>query len=322
LDLTFFGMGLRPLAALAEIPTMPKSRYEIMKRVMPTLGRRSLEMMFCSATVQTNLDFRSEADLARKYRASACVSPIVAALFANSPYQNGRRTGRMTERYAIWDETDTGRSGRFAWMVDEALTYRSHADWALGLRRLFVHRDGLYRDAGDQSFKELYDAAKVNEDDWQDHLGGIFPEVRLKSFIELRSADAGCGEIVVALNALWTGLLYDEQSLSDVLSLCAGWRSPEWERMAQAASLNGLAAQTDFGPMTELAAELIRLADDGLKRRAKASLNEKDERAHLAPLQTLVHMGASQAELLVKRFGDDAEAARSFAAADLWEFPW
>ncbi len=322
LELQFFGLGLRPLAPLAGIPTMPKSRYAIMKRVMPTLGRRSLEMMFSTATVQTNLDYRDEADMARKFRAAACLSPIAAALFANSPYQNGQLTGRMTERYAIWDDTDTERSGRFAWMVDQPLTYQAYSEWAKGLRLLFLYRQGLYQDAGNTSFANLLDQGLVDESDWQQHLGGIFPEVRLKNFLELRSADGGCGQMVVALNAFWTGLLYDEQALSDALALCEGWESTGWERMARAAATDALAAETDFGPMLELTKEVLRIADAGLQRRGRVALTEKDERTHLAPLHALVHMGASQAELLVKRFGNDAEAARCFATADLWEFPW
>jgi glutamate--cysteine ligase len=322
LGLRFFGMGLRPVQALPEIPLMPKSRYQIMKTVMPRLGRRSLEMMFSTATVQTNLDYGSEADMARKFRASACLSPIVAALFANSPYQNAKPTGRMSERYAIWDHTDTQRSGRFAWMLDAPLSYQAYVDFAKAQRMIFRVQDGRYIEAGDQSFAAMLKTGEVGLGDWSDHLGGIFPEVRLKNLIELRSADGGCGEMVVALNALWVGLLYDEQALDEALALSADWRSNAWEKLAQSASRDGLSGSCELGSMLELATELLRIADQGLARRQIADASDKDERRHLAPLHALVHMGASSAELLLRRFGDDGLAARRFCAEKLWEFPW
>jgi glutamate--cysteine ligase len=322
LGLRFFGMGLRPVQALPEIPLMPKSRYQIMKAVMPTLGRRSLEMMFGTATVQTNLDYGSEADMARKFRASACLSPIVAAMFANSPYQNAKPTGRMSERYAIWDHTDTQRSGRFAWMLDKPLSYQTYVEFAKAQRMIFRVENGHYIEAGDQSFAAMLKAGEVGSDDWAAHLGGIFPEVRLKNLIELRSADGGCGEMVVALNALWVGILYDEQALDEALALSADWRSEAWEELAQSAARDGLSGSCALGSTLELASELLRIADQGLARRKIVDAADEDERRYLAPLHALVHMGASSAELLLRRFGDDAQAARQFCARKLWEFPW
>ena len=322
LGLSFFGMGLRPVTPLCDLPMMPKSRYQIMQRIMPTLGSRSLEMMFSTATVQTNLDFRSEHDMARKFRVSACLSPVVAALFANSPYQNGRRTGRATERYAIRDDTDVQRSGRFDWMVDEQQTYASYTEWAKDQRMIFVHRDGLYHEASGLSFAEHAASSAYQTGDWEHHLGGIFPEVRLKSFMELRSADTGCGQMVVALNALWTGLLYDEDSLKLAEDLTSDWRSSGWQELATSAATDGLSGVSDYGSLQELAAAVLVLAEGGLERRARLNEQGHDERLYLAPLHMLVHLGASQAELLVQRFGDDAESARQFCAQELWEFPW
>ena len=293
-----------------------------MQKVMPTLGSRSLEMMFSTATVQTNLDFRSEQDMARKFRVSACLSPVVAALFANSPYQNGQRTGRATERYAIWDDTDVNRSGRFDWMVDEGQTYERYAQWAQRQRMIFIHREGLYHQASGQSFAEHAASSAYHEGDWEHHLGGVFPEVRLKSFIELRSADTGCGQMVVALNALWTGLLYDQESLDMADDLTRDWRSSEWQDLASSAATDGLSGVSALGSLRELAAAILVLADDGLERRARLDERGQDERLYLKPLHMLVHWGASQAELLVQRFGDDARSARQFCAQDLWEFPW
>ena len=322
LGLTFFGMGLRPMTALCDVPTMPKSRYEIMKNLMPTLGSRSLEMMFATATIQTNLDFRDEDDMARKYRVSACLSPVVAALFANSPYQNGRPTGRMTERYAIWDDTDTQRSGRFDWMLDHKQSYHNYARWAAEQRMLFLYRNGIYKPASDHSFTVHAQSAGAEPHDWEQHLAGIFPEIRLKSFLELRSADAGCGQMVIALNALWTGILYDQQSLDMADELTRDWTSASWQQLATSAATDGLSGVSDYGSLRELAAAVLTLAEGGLERRAYLDDKGQDERLYLAPLHVLVHLGLSQAELMIQRFGDDAQSALEFAAKDLWEFPW
>jgi glutamate--cysteine ligase len=322
LGLSFFGMGLRPITAVSDVPTMPKSRYEIMKSLMPTLGSRSLEMMFSTATIQTNLDFRNEADMARKYRVSACLSPVVAALFANSPYQNGRRTGRMTERYAIWDDTDTQRSGRFDWMVEQRQSYQTYADWAAQQRMLFLYRNELYQPASDHSFAQHDQTTAARPHDWEQHLAGIFPEIRLKSFLELRSADAGCGQMVVALNALWTGLLYDQEALDLADELTQDWTAASWQQLATTAATHGLSGVSDYGSLKELAAAVLSLAEDGLKRRGHVNGQGHDERLYLAPLHMLVHLGVSQAELMLQRFGEDVESALQFAAKDLWEFPW
>ena len=322
LGLSFFGLGMRPLTALSDIPTMPKSRYEIMKSLMPKLGSRSLEMMFSTATIQTNLDFRNEEDMARKYRVSACLSPVVAALFANSPYQNGRRTGRMTERYAVWDHTDTERSGRFDWMLDHKQSYESYADWAADQRLLFLYRSGVYQPAPDHSFAKHRQTTAAKAQDWEQHLAGIFPEIRLKSFLELRSADAGCGQMVVALNALWTGLLYDQEALNLAEELTQDWMSTSWQQLATSAATDGLSGMSDYGSLKELAAAVVRLAEEGLRRRGRLNEQGQDERLYLAPLHMLVHLGASQAELMLRRFGEDAESAFQFVSKDLWEFPW
>ena len=316
LGLQFFAMGLRPVAPICRIPLMPKSRYDIMRVLMPKLGRRSIEMMFGTATVQTNLDYRSEADFARKFRVSAGLSPIAAALFANSPYQNGRPTGRMTERYAIWDETDTDRSGRFPWMLDQGLRYEDYDAWAAAQRMLFLYRDGRYIDAPERSFEALWSEGSLDAKDWEQHLGGLFPEIRLKKILELRSADSGCGEMVVALNAFWVGLLYDDQALAAADAMTASWQPEAWESLAQTAARDGLSGRSPLGSTVELSAAVLRIASAGLARRGL------DEEKYLAPLQHLVDIGKSQAELLLERFEEDAAAARRFCANHLWEFPW
>ena len=322
LGLTFMGMGLRPRTRLCDVPMMPKSRYAIMKELMPQLGRRSLEMMFGTATIQTNLDYVDEADMAKKFRVAACWSPVVAALFANSPYQNGAPSGRMTERYAIWDHTDVLRSGRFDWMLDPQLTYHQYAEWAAAQRMLFLYRDGAYIPAPNVSFLEHARSDQFEPRDWLQHLGGVFPETRLKSFIELRSADAGCGQMVVALSALWTGLFYDQESLDTAHELTREWTSASWQNLAHMAARKGLSGRCDLGSLNELASTLVSLSAAGLGRRARRNAQGDDEQVHLAPLQRLVHGGASQAELMIDRFGDDVGAAVQFVSRDLWEFPW
>jgi glutamate--cysteine ligase len=316
LGLTFFAMGLRPCTAVPNVPLMPKARYEIMRSIMPTLGSRSLEMMFGTATIQANIDYADEADFSEKFWLAGRASPIVAALYANSPYQNGRRTGQMTGRYGIWDDTATDRSGRFDFMIDEPMTYAQYARWVYDQQMFFVSRPEGYVDMRQHSFRSAQAAGLAREEDWSLHLSTVFPEVRLKNIIELRSADGGTGDLVVALNALWMGLLYDTTARAELRQLVGHWTSQTVEQVAASATEHGLGGTADGQPMLNLAGDLLAIATAGIRRRGRG------EECTLDVLNALLRSGKSQAEHAVARFGDDAAATRRFVAQRLSTCPW
>jgi glutamate--cysteine ligase len=287
-----------------------------MRSIMPTLGSRSLEMMFGTATIQANIDYADEADFSEKLWLALRASPIVAALYANSPYQNGRHTGQMTSRYGIWDDTATDRSGRFDFMIDDSMTYARYARWVYNRQMFFVSRPEGYVDMRQHTFRSALAAGLATEQDWPLHLSTVFPEVRLKNIIELRSADAGTGDLVVALNALWMGLLYDATARAELRHLVGHWTSQTVEEVAASATEHGLGGTADGRPMLGLASDLLAIAGAGLQRR------DRGEACTLDVLSALVRSGKSQAEHAVARFGDDAAAARRFVAHRLTTCPW
>ncbi len=323
LKLDFFAMGVRPVLPVSRIPRMPKARYRVMEEVMPTLGARSLEMMFSTGTIQCNLDYSDESDMALKYHCGALVSPILTALVANSPYQEGRRTGLMSTRQAIWDQTATMRSGRFEWMVENKLTYEDYARFAANQPLLFRKEGDQWGRADQRSFLDHLTRGDVQTDDWELHLTSIFPEIRLKHMLELRGADAGTGDLVIAVNAFWTGLFYDHEAIKTVLDHLDFIQPDQWERLAQACQKDGLAALVKgLPPVRELARMTVQHAKEGLKRRAIFNEKGEDESIWLRPLEDFLELGASPAELLVARFNDDALAARSFLCGTVQHSPW
>lgn len=323
LGLSFFAMGLRPVLAVPAVPRMPKARYRAMEQVMPSLGSRSLEMMFSTGTIQCNLDYSSEADMAAKFRCGALVSPILTALVANSPYQHGRRTGFMSTRQAIWDETATARSGRFPWMVQPGSTYADYAHFAAMQPLLFQQHGDEVGPGDDLPFLSHYQNGDMDLRDWERHLTTVFPEVRLKHMLEMRGADGGTGDLVIAVNAFWTGLLYDEVARDTALRELSGVNEHQWERMARTCQQDGLAAvEEGLPPVQELASAAVSWAKQGLQRRARLNKAGEDESVWLRPLEELLELGASPAELLVARFGDDAMAARDFLCRDVQRSPW
>lgn len=323
LGLEFFAMGLRPVLPVAGTPRMPKARYRFMEEVMPLLGARSLEMMFSTATIQCNLDYCDETDMAEKFRCGALLSPVLTALVANSPYQGGRRTGLMSTRQAIWDETATARSGRFPWMIEGPLSYANYAAFASSQPLLFLQRGDHLSAADHQSFLTHFKEGTLDLDDWALHLTTIFPEVRLKHMLELRGADGGTGDLVIAVNAFWTGILYDDEARNNALTHLESLDANSWDTLARVCQKDGLRARIkDLPPVAEIAAAAIGWAKEGLARRARRNKAGEDESVWLRPLEQFLELGASPAELLVARFGDDALAARSFLAGDIQRSPW
>jgi glutamate--cysteine ligase len=305
LGIGFLGLGFSPKWTLAETPVMPKERYRIMMRYMPTRGRRGLDMMFRTATVQVNLDFSDEADMVAKLRVGLALQPVATALFANSPFTDGRPNGYQSYRAEMWRDTDPDRSGLLPFAFDDGMGFERYVDYALDVPMYFVYRDGRYIDVAGASFRDFL-AGKLASlpgerptvDDWADHLTTLFPDVRLKRFLEMRGADAGSFAQIAALPALWTGLLYDQKALDGALALTRDWTVAEMQALRDAVPRQGLRAPFRGGTVHDVAGAMVQLAQSGLKRRARLTRKGEDESKALAPLIETVAEGRSPADRL------------------------
>ena len=309
LGISFLGLGFSPLWTLAETPRMPKSRYGIMTAYMPKVGSLGLDMMYRSCTVQVNLDFASEADMVKKLRVSLALQPLAAALFANSPFTEGKPNGYLSMRSAIWLDTDRARSGMLPFAFEDGMGYERYVDYALDVPMYFVRRDGRYINAAGASFRDFLDGRlpqlpgeKPTLTDWADHLTTLFPEVRLKRFLEMRGADSGNHLSLCALPAFWTGLLYDQASLDAAYDLIKDWTAEERQRLRD--EVPRLALKTPFrnGALRDVAREALKLADAGLKARGHGDFMGSDESIFLMPLFEIVERGRTQAEVLLERY--------------------
>ncbi|RZJ37742.1 MAG: glutamate--cysteine ligase, partial [Brevundimonas sp.] len=211
----FLGAGFDPLWTREQVPVMPKGRYDIMRAYMPKVGTLGLDMMLRTCTIQANLDFDSEADMVAKFRTSLALQPIATALFACSPFTEGRPNGFLSARANVWTDTDADRTGMLGFVFEDGFGFERYADYALDTPMYFAKRDGRYVDASGQSFRD-FQAGKLPAlpgqfptiKDWNDHLTTLFPEVRLKAYLEMRGADGGPWSRICALPALWAGILY------------------------------------------------------------------------------------------------------------------
>lgn len=307
LGIAWMTIGADPFHALGAIPRMPKARYDIMRAYLPTRGSLGLHMMHATATVQANYDYASEADMAEKLRTALGCSPIVSALFANSPLSEGKPNGYATFRVAIWRDTDPDRCGLLPFVFDDAFGYRDYAEWALDVPMFFLVRGGTYHPVGGATFRTLLErgievAGRVERAtlaDWDLHLTTLFPEVRLKRFIEVRGADAGAGPFTCALPAIWKGVLYDPESLRDAWSLVSGFALEQRERALVDVSREGLRARIGGTPALELARALVDIAEAGLDRIARRGETDGDERHFLEPLRAAIAAGKSPAHELL-----------------------
>jgi glutamate--cysteine ligase len=309
LAIGFLGVGFSPKWRLDEIPMMPKQRYEVMKRYMPSVGSRGLDMMFRTATIQVNLDFASEGDMVKKLRVSLALQPVATALFASSPFEEGRPNGFQSLRSEVWRDTDRRRTGMLPFVFEPGMSYERYVDYALDVPMYFVYRDGRYIDMAGRSFRDFM-AGKLpglegmlpTEDDWSDHLTTLFPEVRMKRFLEMRGADGGRWQTITALPALWTGLLYDQQALDEAYELIKDWTHDE--RDALRAGTPRHALRTPFRDTTvgELARQVLRIARTGLKNRARINDKNQDETIYLAPLDVIAGTGETVADRLLARY--------------------
>jgi len=310
-DIGFVALGASPLWTRAETPVMPKGRYKIMANYMPKVGTMGLDMMFRTCTVQVNLDFASEADMVRKLRVSLALQPLSTALFASSPFLERKLNGFQSMRSEIWRDTDKARSGMLAFAFDEGMSYEGYVDWALDVPMYFVKRGDTYHDVAGASFRDLLagrlpqlPGERATMSDWANHLSTLFPEVRLKRFLEMRGCDAGPADMLAAMPAFWVGLLYDATSLDAAWQLVKGWSAAERQALRDAVPTQGLAATIGGRKLAEIAAEVVELSRAGLARRGLKNAAGEDETRFLAPLHGILERGQSLAQVLEARYRD------------------
>ena len=306
LGLGFLGVGMWPDKTRAELPIMPKGRYKIMLDHMPRVGTMGLDMMLRTCTIQTNLDYSSEADMVQKFRVSLALQPLATALFASSPFTEGKPNGYMSYRSHIWTDTDPARTGMLPFVFEDGFGFERYADYALDTPMYFAKRDGRYVDASGQSFRD-FQAGKLPAlpgqyptlKDWNDHLTTLFPEVRLKAYLEMRGADGGPWSRICALPALWAGVLYDAPSLAAAWDLVKDWDIADHERLRRDVTRLGLKAEVAGRSVRDIAVDLVAIAKQGLKNRAKFSGGMVDERGYLSELEDIADSGITPAERLL-----------------------
>jgi glutamate--cysteine ligase len=310
LDLGFLGLGMWPDKTRDELPIMPKGRYAIMLRHMPRVGTMGLDMMLRTCTIQVNLDYSSEADMVRKFRVGLALQPLATALFANSPFLEGKPNGYLSYRSHIWSDTDGARTGMLPFVFEDGFGYDRYVDYALDVPMYFVFRDGRYIDAAGLSFRDFLDGKlpvlpgeKPRLSDWVDHLSTAFPEVRLKSFLEMRGADGGRWNRICALPALWVGLLYDQAALDAAWGEVEHWSLEERQRLRDEVPKLGLATRTPDGETLQtLGKRILAISEAGLNARARFNASGDSESGYLDPLREIVTRGTTPAELLLARY--------------------
>ncbi len=326
LGLGFAPLGFHPTCSRAAMPWMPKSRYAIMRRYMPLVGQYGLDMMQRTCTVQVNLDYSSEADMAQKLRVSLALQPVATALFANSPFMEGRPSGFLSTRAQVWTDTDNARSGMPAAMFEPGFGFERHVEWLLDVPMYFVERDGVYQDVAGESFREYMAGNRpgigdsvATIGDFADHMTTAFTDVRLKRFLEMRGADAGRPDMMLAQSALWVGLLYDAAALAAADALV---RQHPWDayREARAAVPRlALGAPWGKGTLRDLAQDVAAIARDGLRNRARRDESGDDEAKYLDPLSPILAGGPTQAEYWLARYHQawNGDASQIFSESAL-----
>ncbi len=312
LGVGFLGIGAAPTWTRADMPWMPKGRYAIMRRYMEQVGAMGHDMMLRTCTIQTNLDFDSEADMVLKARVALALQPMATALFANSPFLEGAPNGFMSWRAHVWSDTDPDRTGMLPFVFEDGFGFERWIDYALDVPMYFVARDGRYIDVAGRSFRDFMDGRlpelegeRPTLSDWADHLTTIFPEIRIKRFIEVRGADGGPWGRICGLPALWVGLLYDSDSLTAAWDIAKDWTMEEREALRLDAAKHGLQATIRGRSLLDVAREAIALARAGLARRGFAGQASKDETEFLASLEQVVESGESPAQCVLNAWRDE-----------------
>lgn len=309
LGLGFLGMGFHPLAKREDIPWMPKGRYKIMRAYMPTRGDLGLDMMTRTCTVQVNLDFASEQDMVRKFRVSLALQALSTALFANSPFVEGKPSGFLSYRAHVWTRTDPDRTGMLDFVFESSMGFERYVDYMLDVPMYFVYRNGQYIDVSGQSFRDFLQgklAALPGEyptvADWNDHLTTAFPEVRMKRFLEMRGADGGPWERLCALPALWVGLLYSQVALDEAEQLIKEWSIADIKKLQADAPRLGLKAEIGGRALNQVAIDVLAIAKKGLNDRQRLNSLGADESRFLSQLHEIAESGLTSAEIKLQRY--------------------
>lgn len=309
LGIAFLDLGCSPKWSCAETPVMPKSRYGIMSAYMPKVGRLGLDMMFRTATVQVNLDFTGETDMVRKTRVGLALQPIVTAMFANSPFIDGGPSGFLSRRSEIWRDTDADRSGMLPWAFEDGMGFERWVDYALDVPMYFLKRGDRYIDIAGESFRDLLAGKLASQpgeratiSDWANHISTIFPEVRLKRYLEMRGSDAGPWRRLPALPAFWVGLLYDDTALDACWQIVKDWSAQERQTLRDDVPKLGFAATIRGRTLLQLATQTLELSRGGLARRARKDIGGQDETRYLEPLEDLVSRGTTPAEEMLAKY--------------------
>lgn len=308
--LGYLGLGMWPDKTRDALPVMPKGRYAIMLRHMPRVGTMGLDMMLRTCTIQVNLDYQSEADMVKKFRVGLALQPLATALFANSPFTEGKPNGFLSYRSHIWSDTDPARTGMLPFVFEDGFGYERYADYALDVPMYFVYRDGQYIDAAGLSFRDflrgdlsVLPGELPTIDDWNDHLSTAFPEVRLKSFLEMRGADGGPWNRICALPAFWVGLLYDQGALDAAWDLVKHWSMAERETLRSSVPRMALDAPLPGGgTLRDIAGRVLDIAHAGLVARGRLDAGGSNETGFLDPLREIVRSGKVPAQSLLDRY--------------------
>ncbi|MGO6816787.1 glutamate--cysteine ligase [Rhizobium brockwellii] len=306
----FLGIGGSPKWSLSDTPRMPKSRYDIMTKYMPTVGSQGLNMMYRTCTIQVNLDYSSESDMARKMRVATKLQYIATALFASSPFTEGRPNGLQSWRGDIWRDTDNKRAGLLSCVFTPDFGFKTYVDWALDLPMYFVVRGGRYIDCTHITFRQFMNGAlkgTVSEwyptmGDWINHLSTLFPDVRLKRFLEMRGADGGPWHRICALPAFWVGLLYDDEALTAADDLTATWTHDDVKNMRDAVPSLGLDASIAGHRVQDVAREMLAISKSGLIARDRLNSEGKNESIFLSSLEQILAENMTLASELLRQF--------------------
>lgn len=310
LGIGFLGLGASPKWSLEDTPQMPKSRYNIMRSYMPKVGTHGLDMMHRTCTIQVNLDFESEADMVRKIRVGLSLQAVATALFANSPFLDSKPNGFLSYRGEIWRDVDNNRSGLMPFAFDQGFGFEQYVDYALDIPMYFIKRGVNYIDATSITFREYMNGKRpagaeketVTQGDWKNHLSTVFPDVRLKSFLEMRGADGNPWRRICALPAFWVGLLYDEDTLAETEDYLADWTDEERQTMRDTVPKTALNTPFRRGTVLDVAKRVVTLSHQGLRRRSQLNGAGFDEGQYLTPIDETVASGKTPAEIMLGKY--------------------
>ena len=309
LGIGLLGVGFSPNWSFQETPRMPKQRYDVMRRYMPLVGSRGLDMMYRTATIQVNLDFADEADMIKKLRVSLALQPIATAIFACSPFAERQPSGYLSLRSEVWRHTDRARTGMLPFVFEPGMSFERYADYALSVPMYFIYRDGRYIDVAGASFKDFMEGRlpalpgeRPTIDDWSDHLTTLFPEVRMKQFLEMRGADGGRWRRICAVAAFWTGLLYEASSLDAAWDLVKPWTAPERQALRDSVPKLALQAPVHGSMALDIARQATAIARAGLAQRARRTPRGEDETIFLEPVEAIVAQGCTPAQEMLQRY--------------------